>query len=108
MCGYTCARSLFFLLTFLMIVLGSGLLGVGIYGQVHKLVHGEHFLDRFFASASGPPMEEELKSRLMLYFMVVTGVGIGLGTIIFLSGIVAVNGACRNFKVVTRYGNTVS
>jgi len=106
MCGYTCARSFFFLISLLLLLVGWSLLGAGIYGLVQKFVHGENFFDVFFTA--DPALGEELKSRLMLYFLVVAGVCIGLGVILSLTGISAVHGFCTNFKTVTRYGNTKS
>ena len=108
MCGYTCARSFLFLLSVVFLLVGGGLLGLGLYGQTYELAFNDHFLDQFFDRAKDPALENQLKSRILLYFQVLTGVSIGLGALMFLTGIVALYGACRNFKTMTRYGDTVN
>jgi len=104
MCGYTCARSFLILLSLFFLLVGGGLLGIGIYGQVYEIAHDKHFLKQFIDGAQNPPLEDELISRILLYFQVVTGVSIGLGAVLFFTAIAGLVGACQHFKSKTRYG----
>ena len=107
MCGYTCARSFLILLSLFFLLVGGGLLGIGIYGQVYEIAHDKHFLKQFIDGAQNPPLEDELISRILLYFQVVTGVSIGLGAVLFFTAIAGLVGACQHFKSKTRYGAKV-
>lgn len=104
MCSFNCARSFLFVLSVFFTLAGGALLGLGIFGQVHKPIYGKHLLQSHFDKLENGGASKEQIDRISLYFIVVTGVSIGLGFLIFVAGISGLVGACQNFRVISRYG----
>lgn len=104
MCSFNCARSFLFVLSGFFTLAGGALLGLGIFGQVHKPLYGKHLLQSHFDKLENGGASKEQIDRISLYFTVVTGVSIGLGFHFFVAGISGLVGACQNFRVVSRYG----
>lgn len=100
MCGYACSRVSLIILSLTFLVIGGGLLGSCVYAQIYKLIYEKHFLTRYYEDA----VSEDLKGRIENYFLIVTCVGIGVGFILFVTGIAGLVGSCKNFQTTTRYG----